>query len=328
VRVADLNKDGKPDLVASNTSAANVFLGNGDGSFQSPKSYALGGSSSSGLAIGSVNNAVNAHLDAVALTQTTSALKFLSGNGNGAFAAATTLALTGTPVGLALGDLDSDGDLDAFFGLGSTLARRNNNGSGVFTAVANVTTCTGPLDVVTADFNKDGRADAAVLCAASFVRHLSTGAAFGAQASLGALTNGRGIAAGDMNNDGNPDVVASRDATGTANDVVFVALGKGDGTFNAATSMAAGATPGAMALADFDLDGKLDVALINGAAGTNALQILFGNGAGGAKKGKIIGLPAGITFSRVEAADLNGDGKPDLVFTTNIGLAILLSTAS
>jgi hypothetical protein len=59
---------------------------------------------------------------------------------------------------------------------------------------------------------------------------------------------------------------------------VAVLLGKGDGTFQTAQSYAAAVVPKALAVADFNGDGKLDLAVVN--SGGNNVSVLLGKGDG------------------------------------------------
>ena len=64
VAVADVNGDGKPDLVVANLCASSdctnggvvgVLLGNGDGTFQAAVSYGSGGQDAESVAVADVN---------------------------------------------------------------------------------------------------------------------------------------------------------------------------------------------------------------------------------------------------------------------------------
>jgi hypothetical protein len=137
------------------------------------------------------------------------------------------------------------------------------------------------------------------------------------------------IVLADMNGDGKPDLVTM----GTSNDnygEVAVSLGNGDGTFGTATitDFGGGSTYGyGMAVADFNGDGKMDVA-VTGFNPPFDTGILLGNGDGTLQTfnaGNGIFEPAEgidlLVFGPSLAVDFNGDGKPDLV----AGSAVLLN---
>jgi hypothetical protein len=130
-----------------------------------------------------------------------------------------------------------------------------------------------------------------------------------------------GVAVGDFNGDGIPDLaVANANQVGTVNGSVSILIGNGDGTFKAAVSYDSGGNePSAIATADFNGDGKLDLVVTNfgGGGGVPNVVLLLGNGNGTFKN------PIAIvteTFPNlplyVAVADLDGDGKPDLAITS------------
>ena len=129
-----------------------------------------------------------------------------------------------------------------------------------------------------------------------------------------------GVAVGDLNHDGKQDLVVVNQDQNT----VAVMLGNGDGTFRAPSIYSL--TPGVpyeVALADFNGDGKLDVAVVQGSIDgyTSDVVILLGNGDG------TLGTPTsygpGSSSISIVAADVNGDGKMDLVLGGNGSITLL-----
>jgi large repetitive protein len=113
-----------------------------------------------------------------------------------------------------------------------------------------------------------------------------------------------GVAIGDVNGDGFPDLV-----TCNSSGNISVLLGKGDGTFLSAQTFATGSGPRSVALADFNRDGKLDVVTANFNAGT--ISVLFGNGDGTFQAHQDVSV--GIQTQSVAAGDMNNDGIADIV---------------
>jgi hypothetical protein len=128
------------------------------------------------------------------------------------------------------------------------------------------------------------------------------------------------LAVADINGDGKPDlIVESSQCCGSAKGVVGVLLGKGDGTFKPVVSYqsAAGGQGTSIAIADVKGDGKLDIVTTDQDAGANGLNkglvsLRLGNGDGTFNAEQTYDSGGFLTNS-VAVADLNGDGKPDLV---------------
>ena len=114
-------------------------------------------------------------------------------------------------------------------------------------------------------------------------------------------------AIGDLNADGNPDLVVANNGSST----ISVFLGNGAGGFGARTDFATGASPISVVLADLNGDGRLDAATAN--YGSGSVSVLLGNGAGGFAPKADLAAGAGANF--VVVGDVNKDGRPDLVVT-------------
>ncbi len=113
----------------------------------------------------------------------------------------------------------------------------------------------------------------------------------------------------DFNGDGKLDYVTANQG----NNTIGIALGNGDGTFKAPTSMTVACNPVSVAVGDFNGDGKLDLAVSTDGCspGTNGVAILLGNGDGTFTAGVKLTSPLSNALSAV-AGDFNGDGKMDL----------------
>jgi FG-GAP-like repeat len=139
--------------------------------------------------------------------------------------------------------------------------------------------------------------------------------------------NPNAIVAADFNGDGKLDLAISElcssgpDCTDYNGDVA-VFLGNGDGTFTAVPPVAIANFPFALAVGDFNRDGKLDIAVANYTG--SAVTILLGNGHGGFTP-EPSSPPVGVNPNVIVVGDLNADGKLDLVVAAfDGGVSVLL----
>jgi hypothetical protein len=185
-----------------------------------------------------------------------------------------------------------------------------------------------PYSIVTADFNHDGNLDLAVSDLGSNQISILLGRGDGSfyPARTFSVPSCAGLAVGDFNGDGVPDL-AIVEYAGFGTGALGIYLGNGDGTFRKGTSYVLG--PGSiwLAVADFNGDGHLDVAVTNNGSdehGTNgSVMVLFGKGDGTFGKPTTYRLSGG-PFA-IAAADLNGDGRPDIAVTTDEAEALIYS---
>lgn len=263
---ADLNHDGDIDLVAANytSGTAAVLLGNGDGSFQTPHPYAIGGSfTASSVAIGDLND--DTYPDLVVASTIENNVSVLIGHGDGTFAAAVPYAVSTYPASVAIADLTGDGKKDilvARFGnFGNEgLGVLRGRGDGTFDPVLNyATTGSSPHAVAAADLNGDGQPDVALAGDTQVLVWLNTGggALAGPVAYDAQLFGAQRIVARDIDGDGRVDLAAG------GRDDIAVLFGTGGGAFAPAVSITAGSHPWSVAVVDFDGDSRPDLVAAN-----------------------------------------------------------------
>ena len=171
-----------------------------------------------------------------------------------------------------------------------------------------------PPIVAIGDFNGDGIPDIISAPHGGIAISLGNGDGTFATAQVPNIDSADGINAfgvGDFNSDGITDLLVDDEDTGE----LTVLLGKGDGTFTVGQSMPFNTQ--SIAIADFNGDGKLDLAL----SGSAQTTILLGNG-----DGTFTAAPnqPQIGSFQVVAADFNGDGKIDLAISTSINATSVL----
>jgi hypothetical protein len=314
VTVADLNGDGKPDLIVGNEGGLNgtvsVLLGNGDGTFQPQKTYAVGTFPFSVVAADLNGDGIPDLVVANGLSHNgVSTVSVLLGNGDGTFQTQKTYSVGATPHSVVVADLNGDGKPDIVTAnlYGQSVSVLLGNGDGTFQPQQTYAVGSKPEAVAVVDANGDGKLDLAVVNQTSNTVSVLLGngdGTFRPQQTFLAGIGPYAVAVGDLNGDGKPDIVAA-----VSGNTVSVLLGNGDGSFQGVSAFAVGRSPDSIAVADLNGDGKPDLVVANRSDKT--VSVLLGNGDGTFQNQKTFAL--GSSPFAVAVADVNGDGKPDIL---------------
>jgi len=330
--VADFNGDGHPDVVVANggNNTIGVLLSKGDGTFQAPVSTSVA-CNPTWVAAGDFNG--DGHDDVVVVAPACGPnVDVLLGNGDGTFTSKTTFTFS-NPQTVSVGDFNGDGKLDIAVvtdGSPDTVLILLGKGDGTFNTPISVSlgASVRAYQAVVADFNKDGHADLAISennGGMGFLVLLGKGdGTFLAPTSFAIPTQGFGLAVGDFNNDGIPDL----EVTTPFDAGVNIFLGDGTGKFTPVNNPVTGTLPTAnagipgftaptsVAIGDFNNDGKADVIVVLGlTGGSSAVAVLLGNGDGTLGEPLLFGTADSVAF--VAVGDFNSDGKLDWAVTTN-----------
>ena len=289
--IGDFNGDHIQDVAVLNTCAnsincyydtISIFLGNGDGTFRTLKAVNAGGTAGAfGIVAGDFNG--DGYADILVSQQFSNGntgVSLLLSKGDGTFQKPVSVSQSffgGGPI--AVGDLNRDGKLDFVSTGNSSVVVFLGNGDGTIVPTA-FPVKAGPSRLAVADVNNDGNLDV-------------IGLNFGAGSVTIMLGNGDGtlqppkqfstgsnqrssavfVTVADFNQDGNPDIAVVNQGTAfSAPAEVAVLLGNGDGTFQLPSLFSIG-DPYALTSADFNGDGKPDIALANG-NGNNVILLI------------------------------------------------------
>jgi hypothetical protein len=316
----DFNQDGFIDVVlgdgnnASNlVTGISVLLSNGDGTFQPPIYYSFP-KGVTAVVVADFNGDGKPDLAVAA-----GSLLVMLGNGDGTFKAGIN---TGAGANLmAVGDFNGDGKPDLV--TSENVAVLLGKGDGTFQAPIPAATSSPAIPfggLAVGDFNGDGKLDVvAPNVSGSILVFLGDGTGklgVPANFSTGETFPGT-LTVGDLNGDHKLDVVSIN----AVNNHISVLLGNGNGSFQAPTSIALGGNPDSafgVVIGDFNGDGNPDLAVANVRSFTAAgstISVFPGNG-DGTFGSPVQYNPVALPIYVMTAGDFNGDGLPDLLFTT------------
>ena len=347
--IADLDGDGKPDMIVSNNVSNTISIFRNisttgtisSGSFGAPQVFVTGANPSY-LKVADLNSdglpdiiVANSGSGTVSVFTNTSTPGIIN---DGSFAAKVDFAVGNNPFDIAVADFDGDGKPDIAvtnsIGTANTISVLQNIStpglirSSSFAAAVTFVTGSIPVKIVAADFDGDGKPDIAVTNNSSntisVFRNTATSGSitsgsFALKVDFVAGTNPRGIFAADMDNDGKYDLVVTNRTSNTISVFRNTATSGSisAASFQAAVSITTGNAPYDVAMGDLDGNGKPDIIVTN--FGANTVSIFRNIGSTGSINSSTftakLDMATGGTGGPygVAVGDLDGDGKPEII---------------
>ena len=330
VSVGDVNNDGKVDVLACDTSTEKVmlFLNSGGGNFSAGVALATYAGDLMTTHLADLDG--DSKLDIVVCVDSPNEISWFKGNGDGTFGASQSITTqVAKPELVVSGDFDGDGDIDLASASNgdSKIAWYANNGSGSFGSQQVITTAaTSTTWLKAADMDGDGDLDI-IACGEGagnnvvWVENTGSGTFGNVQNISSTLTSCDGIEAGDVDGDGDTDVLA---VSWNLDRVAwFENLGgpaKDTGPESVLSNIQSSVQE--MCAADLNNDGVKDVAFCNFSGG----QVTWLKGLGNGEFDDETAIGALVAPRGIQAADIDADGDMDILVTHQGGLALFRNT--
>ncbi|WP_207425024.1 FG-GAP-like repeat-containing protein [Pedobacter sp. SYSU D00535] len=329
VAVGDLDGDGKSEIIATSVSlsphATTIAVLKNTGSREQisfdPKLNFTTGESPSAAALGDFNG--DGKLDVVTANQNGNSVSVLINNTAGTISFQPKIDLTTgiNPSAVAVTDIDQDGKPDIVVTNGgeksfSIFRNTSTNGTVSFADKVDFAAGSSPVSLAIADFDGDGKPDVAVGSMTSTTIDIrrnesSIGSiSFAGSTYVNASAYLLSLAAGDLNNDNKPDLIAANDLTHTVS-VIKNTSTIGSISFDAKADYPTGKNPRGLALNDLDGDGLVDVAVAN--FSSNSISVLRNTSTSSISLAETLDLPTGQQPSSVALADLDNDNRTDIL---------------
>jgi hypothetical protein len=341
--VGDFNHDGKLDLAAANVNGSNVTFRFADPNLAPGANYLAPVPVSTGL---NPRGAAAADFNHDGITDfatvyngggpANTRLAIMLSNGNGTFQTPALYLIATQPTVIRVADLNHDGNPDlAYLTSGNAVGISLGNPDGTFQASTVAVSQPGVKDLTIADLNGDGALDLAMTNYDIATGNSMVAVALGTSPTsatyapvvntpIPGLYGAYGINHADFNGDGRDDLVITHSVTFNRAQVL---LTNPDGSLVIQPYVSSlAAQPIAVATADFNGDGRADIAIIgsNGAG----VGVWMGTGAGGFVASASFPVTAGT--NSITTADMNNDGRPDIVTAdgTSGNVSILFNTTA
>ena len=347
---ADVNGDGRPDLIVANQGSNSVSVllnttapGATAPSYAAQQPFTVGAGPQS-VAVADVNGDGKRDL-VVANTGANTISVLLNTTAPGAatptFAIQPTFAAGTNPQSVAVGDFNGDGLPDVAVigsaGAISVLLHAADASAATFGAAQPFTGGASGRSLIATDFNGDGRLDLVALSPSEGKALVllnttapgATTATFTGVQTFNTGVNPYAVAAADIDGDGRRDLVVSNAGDATVSALLNTTVpGALTPSFAARQNFGTGTFPHGVAVADVDGDGKLDLLVANGSG--NSVSVLRNATAAGVTTLSFpshLDFPVGAGSTAMATADVNGDGRPDLVVAnaTDGNVSVLLS---
>lgn len=320
VLAADVNGDGKVDLIIPNSGDGTLSVSTNDGTgvfilaSTPPVDFGPKWVVAADLNHDGTNDLISANGGDFVTSNNT--ISILLNDGTARFTLLTNLMVGDDPEGVIATHLNNDAAVflvTANYN-SDTLTIVTNDGNGIFAISTNLITGSGPFAVIALDVNGDGTND---LVSANFNENSLTvftndgSGNFGVSATLAVGLGPQALASGDIDNDGFIDLITAND-DGT----LTVLVNDGIGNFSANQTLPVGQNPVSVSIADVDGDGLLDLVAANGDDDT--LTVLTNSGSF-AFTSRAIFTGNGGGLTNISTTNLIGT-IPDARLSTNVAL--------